>query len=351
MASACVNNVGVTPGKFSSYGGWLSSRVSFARDHDSKAAAAEKEREKVSDKSDLEKDAPDFEFRLDDPVAMLPADELICDGKLMPMIKQPVVARSPGTVKIIEAPGDGGGGDPYLFSPKAPRCTSRWKDILGLKKNSVTKDNELKSSSSRGSAANKSLKTFLHRSSKSSEVPLLGDSDCESLSMLSRLSLSSSSSSHELEDFPRRSLDAETINPISLPKPNPNPNPPPRVRLVKPRPPERSRAVGRSPIRTESLGVSMDSPRMNPSGKVVFQSLERSSSSPGSFSGGPRLKHGGMERSYSANVRVAPVLNVVPSGSSVFGLGLLFTSQQKKERERERDGTGGSSSSRKLPNH
>lgn len=75
----------------------------------------------------------------------------------------------------------------------------------------------------------------------------------------------------------------------------------------------------RSPTRKETLvGVGVDSPRMNPSGKVVFQNLERSSSSPSSFNGGSKSKYklqhrsGIMERSYSANVhvRITPVLNV-----------------------------------------
>lgn len=86
-----------------------------------------------------------------------------------------------------------------------------------------------------------------------------------------------------------------------------------------------------------SRGVSVDSPRMNSSGKIVFQSLERSSSSPSSFNGGPRFKHRGMERSYSANVRVTPVLNVPvcslrgPYSSKSFGFGQLFSSPQKRE--------------------
>ncbi|KAL9678592.1 hypothetical protein QQ045_016440 [Rhodiola kirilowii] len=383
MASACVNNVGVTPGKFSSYG-WLSPRVSFTRDDEAKsskgkatttaAAAAKetaKEREKVCYKADLENGAADFEFRLDDPVAMLPADELISDGKLMPMMlfttvpKQPLAAeaRLPETARtrrITEVLSSGV--DPYLFSPKAPRCTSRWKEILGLKKlrqNSVN-NNEVKSSSA---STNKSLKNFLqHRNSKSSSsdtsglsLPLLRESDYESLSMSSRLSLSSSSSGHELEDFPRLSLDAEkqNINPISLLKsvansnPN-NPNPPPRVRLVKPRPAEnggprmgksRMRRTATEPtnaaVAAASYGVSIDSPRMNPSGKIVFQSLGRSWSSPSSFNGGPRFHHSGMDRSYSANVRVAPVLNVpvcsLSKSGSVLGFGQLFSSHQKRD--------------------
>ncbi|KAF5193749.1 serine/arginine repetitive matrix-like protein [Thalictrum thalictroides] len=85
---------------------------------------------------------------------------------------------------------------------------------------------------------------------------------------------------------------------------------------------------------SNALGISMDSPRMNSSGKVVFQSLERSSSSPSTFNGGPRVKYKGMERrSYSANVKVSPVLNVPVCslrGSSKFGLGQLFPSPHKK---------------------
>ena len=98
----------------------------------------------------------------------------------------------------------------------------------------------------------------------------------------------------------------------------------------------------------------MDSPRMNSSGKIVFQSLERSSSSPSSFNnGGPRFKQRGMERSYSANVRVTPVLNVpvcsLRGGSksgSVFGFGQLFGSPQKKEGSIGNNG-GGSKGGRK----
>uniref|UniRef100_A0A5B6YMB2 Uncharacterized protein n=1 Tax=Davidia involucrata TaxID=16924 RepID=A0A5B6YMB2_DAVIN len=99
-------------------------------------------------------------------------------------------------------------------------------------------------------------------------------------------------------------------------------------------------------------GVSVDSPRMNSSGKIVFQGLERSSSSPSSFNGGPRFKHRGMERSYSANVRVTPVLNVPvcslrgSSKSGVFGF-QLFSSQQK----REGGGGGGNGGHRGQQSH
>ncbi|OAY71464.1 hypothetical protein ACMD2_02735 [Ananas comosus] len=92
---------------------------------------------------------------------------------------------------------------------------------------------------------------------------------------------------------------------------------------------------------------------MNPSGKVVFQGLERSSSSPGSFPGGglPKTRLRGMERSYSANVRVTPVLNVPvcslrgsTKSVSVFGLGPLFSPQKN-----HRDPPGPGPRPRKTP--
>ncbi|KAJ8477146.1 hypothetical protein OPV22_020873 [Ensete ventricosum] len=81
---------------------------------------------------------------------------------------------------------------------------------------------------------------------------------------------------------------------------------------------------------------------MSSSGKIVFHGLERSSSSPGSFTGGPRPRPRRAERSYSANVRVAPVLNVVPvcslrgSGKrvSVFGLAHVFPPPPPQKRDR-----------------
>ncbi|KAK4285734.1 hypothetical protein QN277_002390 [Acacia crassicarpa] len=396
MASACVNNIGVSPenfldcppAKFPSYG-WLSPRVSYSRESreggDSSkihGVITEYSVEKPSDlpdNSDPEPLAGDFEFRLEDPVTMLPADELFSDGKLVPLqlsavkpssSNEPTLpeARSPEAAKVRRV-ADISSMDPYLFSPKAPRCSSRWKELLGLKKlylNSNAGKSEMQKATST-SYTNKSLKHFLHRSSRSStsnldnaslSLPLLKESDCESVSISSRLSLSSSSSGHEHEDLSSLSVDPEkpNTNPISLHR-NPNPAQP-KMRFVKRRagpidnnqrplvdhPP--CNRVGRSPIRRApgesggvgSRGVSVDSPRMNSSGKIVFQSLERSSSSPSSFNGGPRFKHRGMERSYSANVRVTPVLNVPvcslrgsSKSGSVFGFGQLFSSPQKKE--------------------
>ncbi|KAK6123858.1 hypothetical protein DH2020_042397 [Rehmannia glutinosa] len=398
MASACVNNIGMSPenfldcppAKFSSYG-WLSPRISFSREFPDEEASkgsvnklspknhamlgnADAEKPEESDPEMSNKDFVDFEFRLEDPVTMLPADELFADGKLVPlqlsttphsMTLAPASSdvRSPDTPKFRRR-NEISSADPYLFSPKAPRCSSRWKELLGLKKlyqNSNAKQEDHKTASSLSSHsqnknAARSLKHFLHRSSKSSlnasidsslSLPLLKDSDNESVSISARLSLSSSSSGHEHDDLPRLSLDSDKPSTTTRNTHQTSSNLS-RVRVVKHRtalssenPTARTRA-GRSPMRRapESAvpvrGISVDSPRMNSSGKIIFHSLERSSSSPSALNGGPRYKHRGMERSYSANVRVTPVLNVPvcslrgSSKSGVFGFP-LFSSQQKKE--------------------
>ncbi|XWS27513.1 hypothetical protein CRYUN_Cryun26dG0121300 [Craigia yunnanensis] len=404
MASACVNNSGVSPESFQpttcyTSDGWLSPRISLSREEESSKSRPKSPTDPssidplhASDPPETQDTAAgDFEFRLEDPVTMLPADELFSDGKLMPLhfstlkhhppvndlseIRFPETAKSYRRIEMEIS-----GTDPYLFSPKAPRCSSRWRELLGFKKFSQNTNQPPKSESQRkisllSNNSPKSLKHFLNKCSKSSSssssssssaswadsslsIPLLKDSDCESVSISSsRLSLSSSSSGHEHEDLPRLSLDSDKPS-LNNPSPNPfapcrniNPNPP-RMRMVKRRPGSGSDTnqtaaggtrMGRSPIRRDSSGgvtsrgVSVDSPRMNSSGKIVFQSLERSSSSPSSFNGGPRFKQRGMERSYSANVRITPVLNVPvcslrgsSKSGSVFGFGQLFSSSPQK---------------------
>ncbi|KAI4366011.1 hypothetical protein MLD38_021940 [Melastoma candidum] len=328
--------------------------------------------------------SPDFEFCHHDqpPVPMLPADQLFSQGFLLPLpLPLPLPSNPPPPSDlIITSP---------LFSPKSPpRCSSRWRDLLRL-------DKLPSPSQTTASAASRSFKHFLRRSSKSAiatlssssdSFPLLNHSDSLDFSIptSSRLSLSSSSSSsqaHDHDDLPRLSLDSDKTRPS-------------RIRSLRPRsdgllpyldnnsnctingrgrngshPVAVGNTMGRSPIRKSTAavpgtaapgagaqpdaanrGVSVDSPRMNSSGRVVFQSLERSSSSPSSFNngggGGQRMKHRGVERSYSAGVRITPVLNVPictlrsstgggskSGGSSgVFGLGQLFiSSPQKKE--------------------
>ncbi|CAH8258641.1 unnamed protein product [Arabidopsis lyrata] len=369
MASVCVNNVTISQ-EFPTYG-CFNPRASFSREdggRTSGSAASEIPKEETA------VGAGDFEFRLEeDPVGMLPADELFSDGKLVTKQQQRTVETGGKCrrMEVVEME-IAGGGDICSFSPKAPRCSSRWRDLLGLKRFSQNSKAASTTIPSNPRSSTSSLKQFLHRSSRSSSssgssssdasllmsLPLLKDSDCESISISSsRMSLSSSSSGHDHEDIPRLSLDAErpnhnhnlnhnlTANPFA-PARSLNPNPP-RMRLVN-----HSSAgtgggrVGRSPMRRSggetsqtsaitSRGVSVDSPRLNSSGKIVFQSLERSSSSPSSFNGGTSgYRHRGMERSYSSNVRVTPVLNVpvcsIRGGSVVFGQFFSSSSQHNK---------------------
>ncbi|XP_073030612.1 uncharacterized protein [Primulina eburnea] len=393
MASACVNSVGMSPDnfldcpplKFPSYA-WLSPRIPFSceiSDEEVEIKTSEKHRE-VTGNANSEKqehsdpdvsgvDFVDFEFRLEDSVTMLPADELFADGKLVPLQlsagRQPttVAPRAPSDIILPDTPvfrrrNEISPADPFLFSPKAPRCSSRWKELLGLRKlyqNSMAKQEDQKTAGSLSSShtnrnAATSLKQFLHRSTKPSvnaqadsslNIPLLKEMDNESVSISSRISLSSSSSGHEHDDLPRLSLDSEKPRAAitrNTRQPTRNIS---RVRVVKPKGlssenPRTTRVsrnvTHRAPETTTPVsGVAVDSPRMNSSGKIVFHNLERSSSTPSSFNCGSRYKHRGMERSYSANVRVTPVLNVPvcllrgSSKSGVFGFP-MFSSQPKK---------------------
>nr|GLL40064.1 uncharacterized protein LOC109190495 [Ipomoea trifida] len=139
------------------------------------------------------------------------------------------------------------GSEPCLFSTKTSCCSSRWKELLGLKKlyqNRNVKDDNIKTMSSpllspsQSNSSHKSMKNFLQCCSKplnssideSLNFPLLKDSDNESASNSSRLSLSYSSSGHKNDDLPRISLDSEKANLSRNPTQIINP---PRVRLVK----------------------------------------------------------------------------------------------------------------------
>ncbi|KAJ4918021.1 Uncharacterized protein Rs2_03571 [Raphanus sativus] len=303
MASACVKNAGVTsPAGYSLYG-----RISLRRE-DKRRSSSHDQEEQSSDNKDQDP-AVDFEFCPEDPVTMLSADELFSDGKLVPLkFSGPPEMRKPhqtSTVKTTTAAELNHSAEvrrrvememSELFSPKAPRCTTRWRELLGLKKAAQESAKKTTSSSS-------SFKQFLHRGSK----PSAASSSPEMASSRLSLSSSSSSSGHEIDDLPRLSLDLDN-------KPTPNPFAPsrnPRIRLAN------------SMLRPSVDGSSSaaDSPRLNASGKIVFHGLERSSSSPGCFTGGPRLQHHhGIPRSYSANVRITPVLNVPVSSlkSSIF---------------------------------
>ncbi|KAL4200550.1 hypothetical protein AMTRI_Chr02g211730 [Amborella trichopoda] len=396
MASAFIDSIGKMPSEnfpaYPSYG-WLSPRISFSRDFvdDGLKIAGDSPKnspEYVSEELENEICSQDFEFCLEDPVTMLPADELFSDGKLVPLqmnnnpvknVASTAVERHRETLSL-----DLSGTDSCILSPKAPRCSSRWKELLGLRKASqqhpkpenIQKNYSIKTLTNPKSSLKQLLRGSGESNPKSSadasmSLPLLREVDSESVSHSSRFSLSSNTS--DQEDLPRFSFDSD--------KPNSNilNRIPPKVKAVKLRRVEKldnqrggggsdtsklsenQRArVGRSPLRRSAdqgapiRGVSVDSPRMNSSGKIVFQGLERSSSSPSSFNGKDyyygnyRLKDNfrGMERSYSANVRVmvSPVLNVPvcsrrssskqgcsSSKGNIFGLSHKLFSPQKKD--------------------
>ncbi|XP_020598479.1 uncharacterized protein LOC110038063 [Phalaenopsis equestris] len=333
MASACVNNVTLPPESFppasqSSYG-VLRTNISPTT-VDVVVANTSHSAVSTVDSSRSSADLIDFEFHLDDPVAMLPADELFSDGKLVPLHLT--------TLRTSEGENHSTGSDGKLwcgtevgsnelvFSPKAPRCTTRWRELLGFKKlqNPKMLSDQSKPAYSPEAATpgiiepipvaksprGKSFRHLLLNYSKSSidpslSLPLLHDSEAESVtsSISTRLSISSTSSGLDHEDLPRLSRSGGRRNPAAL---------------------------------VPARGVSVDSPRMDPSGRIIFQGLERSSSSPGSFNGRPRTKFRGMERSFSAHVRVPSVLNVPVCSLrrsskpvSLFGFGQLFSHPRK----------------------
>jgi hypothetical protein len=365
MASAVASNVHAGPAAAGALTfGWLGPRLSLGARDATVATATAAEAEEPAAASNaaepaISKDFIDFEFSLGvSSTTMLPADELFADGKLLPL-RPPQAAAARGverrrdTALVEEAPTASGLSraaldlDPYVFSPKAPTCSSRWRELLRLRKAQTPSASPpaspaaTPSSRASSSSAARSLKLLLQRSGGGrvpdlAAAPLLlrDSSDSEaSLSLASsRYSLSSSSSSsgHDHDDFPRHSLDSV------------DPTPRPRIRIVRshpqaPQPPAPARAAHSPARRRQSPSpspppppqqqqasvISVDSPRMNASGKIVFQGLERSSSSPaGSAHSSMRSRSRSrvMDRSYSAGVRATPVvLNVPVCSRPVFG--------------------------------
>ncbi|KAG0469967.1 hypothetical protein HPP92_016058 [Vanilla planifolia] len=138
MASAYINNVRISPENFldclPAYPshGWISPRASFGNDF---AGNGEKNDDGEPEQGNV-KDLEDFEFQIDDPVTMLPADELFSNGKLLPLHMAPippmekalVEIRSPEPIcsrrKVVN-----GENEVWSSLPKAPRCSSRLKEL------------------------------------------------------------------------------------------------------------------------------------------------------------------------------------------------------------------------------
>uniref|UniRef100_A0A0E0DIG7 Uncharacterized protein n=1 Tax=Oryza meridionalis TaxID=40149 RepID=A0A0E0DIG7_9ORYZ len=279
----------------------------------------------------------EFEFSVPAAAAVLSAaDELFSGGRLVPMLPPPPRRSPPSSSSppcspppCLEVPPS----EPA--SPRAPRCGGhRWRDLLTLVSKRPS-DGEAKdrvggsprrreahaqpllsrasSSSSSASSCDSGIRnarrpprtrsapvaSLLHLMSKK---PAAVDAppkrrDHHHQPFLARVS-SSSSSSASSSDSGRN-----TRAPWHQPGP------------ARPRP-----------------AAAAESPRVSASGRVVFRGLERCSSSPATAGIGPRRpRPRGMERSFSANVRVDPVINV-------FGFGHLFLpSSPSKEKKADKD--------------
>ncbi|CAM0948931.1 unnamed protein product [Alopecurus aequalis] len=305
---------------------WLSPRVSFSLDdaggcggagRDASAAAA--------GGGGAGKASADFEFFLAGCSAvstMLPADELFSGGKLVPLripsssgsttegaSTRPPLApaqQQPETPRAEEAQDVAETVEPVAAAekeePKVVVPARRWRDLLRMRKQQA--------STCSSATDTKPLRRLLRRGPKPPEqepslnLPLLREPDeaekPEKPTPAAPTPAPSQQQHHQLP--PKIRLTAAQA--VAAPPPPPPPPPP---------------------------AVAADSPRLNAAGKVVFNGLGRSSSSPSSLAGGRRHRSGtgsgGMERSYSAHVRVTPVLNVpvCRKSVSVFGIDRLFS--------------------------
>jgi hypothetical protein len=307
-----------------------SPRISFSNDFGDIAVSVEGNRGIHGDGDE------DFEFCMavpEDPrsgIKMMSADELFYQGKLLPFqFPKPAIPDSnpvvPGSIAVNS---NAVAEDP---SPKAPKfSSSRWKELLGLKKPQTP------TPAPKPSKNPKSLKNLLSEGiepSTSPSQPLLpprdSDADCAS----ARFSIQSLDP--DLDELPRYSVDS--INEDSVLRKPLRVNIKPSVAQQMNSKDSKAR-IDRSRVRNTSPKRFSESPRRNASGKIVFKGLERSCSSPSSLNMRKKDAHysrKGFERSYSANVRVTPVLNVpvcIRSGKGskggMFSLSHLFSSNK-----------------------
>ncbi|KAJ3674490.1 hypothetical protein LUZ60_005106 [Juncus effusus] len=314
MASACaaISSAPSTPDPLL----WPSPRLSFSRDFPSEGPESDTLRPEP---------ASDFEFHLHEPASIITADELFSNGKLVTVQPNP----SPEPLSDLDQDPPSSDPDPNITSsisdlpapsPRPPMCTSRWKDLLRLKRAKAVPVPSKKAGSNPNPNP-RALRFLL----KKNTIPKPPSEPPMNLPLLP-----TGSDQDQSASLPQIRL----VRPVPLEEPGSNNTDLDQVRTNR-------APVQQAPARS---GASIDSPRLNAAGKVVFTGLERSSSSPGSFSGGPRVKYRGIERSYSANVngvRIAPVLNVPVCslrGSrksvSVFGFERIF-----KGERRERSGS------------
>ncbi|XP_066359883.1 uncharacterized protein [Miscanthus floridulus] len=350
---------------------WLGPRVSFSLDD--AGGGGGREAAAAGGKAGPNACA-DFEFLLGGCAAacsMLPADELFSGGKLVPLRipapadetgapvvevgvevtaqstllllpKQeqlppaPAPAQQPETPRAVGEAAVKGGAQ---AEPKIP--ARRWRDLLRLRKRQAA------AASGAAAAEPRPLRRLLRRGPKPPEpepslsLPLLrepGPEESEATKPADK-SASAPAPGQALAPPPSSSSQHQSLLP-------------PKIRLTPSQQQQASVSMSSTTSQSHSQSqsqspppppppppsaVAADSPRLNAAGKVVFNGLGRSSSNPSSLAGGRRHRNagpgsGGMERSYSAHVRVAPVLNVPVCslrGSrksvSVFGIDRLFS--------------------------
>ncbi|CAL5070024.1 unnamed protein product [Urochloa decumbens] len=314
-----------------------------------------------------EAEADEFEFRVVPAAAaaLSAADELFSGGKLVPL-HRPAPASAPCSpppcleVEPASEP----------TSPRAPRCAGRrWRDLLHLVSSSSRKAKDDGSKCAAEGCLRRRdthIRPLLSRDSSSSSSASSVDSGKQARrppppSLCSPLRTRSAPVANLLHLMSRtRSAGGDKAGAASA-----DADAPPHAHPRRPEPacaahPLLTRASSSSSASSSDSGrnpraaawrprgpsrpsrrpaVAAESPRVSASGRVVFRGLERCSSTPASAAGigGPRRpRPRGMERSYSANVRVDPVINV-------FGFGLLFMpSSPAKERkpDKEKDGAG-----------
>ncbi|XP_002448544.1 uncharacterized protein LOC8074716 [Sorghum bicolor] len=324
----------------------------------------------------VEADVDEFEFHVVPAAAaaLSAADELFSGGKLVPLHRPAPASApcSPPPCLEVEEPAS----EPT--SPRAPRCAGRrWRDLLLL----VSSSRKPKAASGRGGgdaskcAADGYLnarrethfRPLLSRDSSSSSSASSVDSgknarrppapsSCSPLRtrsapvanllhLMSRTrstgdNVSAAAAADAQVRLKRQEPAAASVLPLltrassssssSASSSDSYRNPRAGAGPWRPRGPSRP-----CPSRP---AVAAESPRVSASGRVVFRGLERCSSTPASAGIGRRVpRPRGMERSYSANVRVDPVINV-------FGFGHLFmpsSPAKEKKADRERDVAAG----------
>ncbi|XP_040379602.1 WAS/WASL-interacting protein family member 3-like [Oryza brachyantha] len=298
----------------------------------------------------------EFEFSIPAAAAVLSAaDELFSGGKLVPLLPPPLPRASPpcSPPACLEVPSE-------PASPRAPRCSGhRWRDLLLLvsAKKTSAGDGERKGRMGedlrRGEAF---VQPLLSRASSSSSSA----SSCDSGRNARRPPQPSSRSPLRTRSAPVASLlhlmskrqtgDSKRGAPAAdapLSRREPQHAAHPFLTRVSSSSSasssDSSSRNSRSPWHPPGPArpppaVAAESPRVSASGRVLFRGLERCSSSPATAGIGPRRpRPRGMERSFSANVRVDPVINV-------FGFGHLFlpsSPAKDKKTDKDRDIAGG----------